>query len=148
MCSCDQSLVILAFLWEKLSQTQFYKDLTRKTTIFDEWSWFRFNNLGLTLGKNLTFFTSVSKGLKLKVRKFWGLIPTFVEATGEKLLEGPFCPTPLILNRVKYIFWNANDSIVELMVSITSGVSLRYSPCYKNMLNYDNGNKCRKLTAM
>ena len=30
MCSCEQSLVNLAFLWEKLSQPQFYKDLTRK----------------------------------------------------------------------------------------------------------------------
>ena len=26
---------------------------------------------------------SVAKGLKLKVRKFWGLIPTFAEVTGE-----------------------------------------------------------------
>ena len=30
-CSCDQSLVTLAFLREKLSQPQFYKDFTRKT---------------------------------------------------------------------------------------------------------------------
>ena len=32
ICSCDESLVALVFLWEKLSQPQFYKDLTRKTT--------------------------------------------------------------------------------------------------------------------
>ena len=31
VCSCDQGLVTVAFLWEKLSQPQFYKDLTRKT---------------------------------------------------------------------------------------------------------------------
>ena len=31
------------------------------------------------------FYTSVEKGLKLKVRKFWGLSSTFVEVTGEKL---------------------------------------------------------------
>ena len=31
MCSCDQSLVTVAFLSEKLSQPQFYKDLTTKT---------------------------------------------------------------------------------------------------------------------
>ena len=30
MCSCDQSLVTLAFLREKLSQLQLYKDLTKK----------------------------------------------------------------------------------------------------------------------
>ena len=31
MCSCDQSLATVAFVWEKLSQPQFYKDLTRET---------------------------------------------------------------------------------------------------------------------
>ena len=56
---------------------------------------FKFNNLGLRLGTNLKFYTSLSKGLKIKARKFWGLIPTFVEDTGEKLLEGgPFCAPP------------------------------------------------------
>ena len=58
--------------------------MTRKTTFFEGWSWF--NNLGLALGTNLKFYTSVAKGLKLKVRKFWGLIPTFVEITEEKLV--------------------------------------------------------------
>ena len=52
----------------------------------------------------MKFYASVAKGLKLKVRKFWGLIPTFVEVTGEKLVwrggRGPFWPPP-ILNRVK-----------------------------------------------
>ena len=41
---------------------------------------------------NLQFYTSVAKGLKLKVRKFWGLVPTFVEVTEEKLVGGLFCP--------------------------------------------------------
>ena len=35
-----------------------------------ECSWFKFNNLGLALGMSLTFYTSLEKGLKLKVRKF------------------------------------------------------------------------------
>ena len=39
----------------------------------------------LALGTNLIFYTNVTKGLKLKVRKFCGLIPTFVEVTGKKL---------------------------------------------------------------
>ena len=43
-------------------------------------------SLGLALGTNLKFYASLSKGLKLKVIKFWGLIPTFVEVTGEKLV--------------------------------------------------------------
>ena len=87
-----QNLVTLAFLI--LSSPQFYRDLTRKTTFFEGWSWFKFNNLGLAPGTNLKFHTSVVKGLKLKVRKFWGLIPTIVEVTREKLVRGPFCPTP------------------------------------------------------
>ena len=39
------------------------------------------------------------KRLELKVRKFWGLIPTFVEVTGEKLVVGGG-GLPPILNRV------------------------------------------------
>ena len=51
-------------------------------------------NLGLALGTNLKFYTILSKGLKLKVKKFWGLILTFIEVTREKLVGGPFCPPP------------------------------------------------------
>ena len=76
--------------------------MTRKNTFFYGWSWFKFNNLALALGTNLKFYNSVAKGLKLKVRMFWGLISTFVEVTGEKLVGGPFCPSP-ILNRVKFL---------------------------------------------
>ena len=49
------------------------------------WSWFKFSNSGLALGTNLKCYNIVAKGLKLKVRKFLGLIPTFVEVAGEKL---------------------------------------------------------------
>ena len=80
----------------------FYKDLTRKTAFFEGWFWFKFNNLGLALGMNLKFHTSVEKGLELKVRKFYGLVPTFVEVTWEKLVRGGglFVPPSPILNRV------------------------------------------------
>ena len=43
-------------------------------------------------GKRVT--TNVAKGLQLKVRKFWGPNPTFVEVTGEKLVGGLFAPHP------------------------------------------------------
>ena len=59
--------------------------MTKKITFFEGCSWFKFDNYGLALGTNLKFYTSVGKGLKLNVRKFWGLIPIFVEVTGEKL---------------------------------------------------------------
>ena len=34
----------------------------------------------------LKFYASMAKGLKLEVRKFWELIPTFVEIIGKKLV--------------------------------------------------------------
>ena len=75
--------------------TLIYKDLTRKTAFFEGWSWFKFNNLRLALGTNLKFCTSVAKGLKLKVRKFWGTNPTFVAVTGEiPVGVGLFAPPP------------------------------------------------------
>ena len=40
----------------------------------------------LALGMALKFNTSVAEELKLKVKKFLGLIPTFVEVTGENLV--------------------------------------------------------------
>ena len=73
----------------KVIKPQFYKDLTRKTAFLrGGWSWLKFSNLGLALGTNLTFYTSVPKGLKQKVRKFWELIPTFVEVAWGKLVGG------------------------------------------------------------
>ena len=57
----------------------------------------------------LKFYKSVATGLKLKVRKFWGLIPKFVEVIGENGGGGGgggggglFGPP--ILSRVK-VFW-------------------------------------------
>ena len=52
-------------------------------------SWLKFNNLELAPVMVLKFYISVAKGLKLKVGMFFGLIPTFVEVTGEKLVGGP-----------------------------------------------------------
>ena len=88
MCTCGHSLLTLAFLSEKLLQPQFYKDLTKKTAFFEGWSLRKFNNLRLTPGTNLKFYASVAKVLKLKVRRFLGLVPTFEVVTGENLLVG------------------------------------------------------------
>ena len=63
-------------------------------TVFEGPCWFKVNYLGLAKGMALKSYASVAKGLKLKVRKCWGLIPTFVEVTGGKLVGGPFCPPP------------------------------------------------------
>ena len=72
-------------------------------------SWFKFNNLGLALGANLKLYTSLSKGLKLKVRKFWVLTPTFVEATREKLVGGGGFLSP-ILSRVNDMLSKSSDA--------------------------------------
>ena len=92
------------------------KDLIFKTVLkhsidplqdgsFWEWSWFKFTNLGLSLGIALKFYTNVAKELKLKVRKFFGIIITLVEVMGGNLVggEGIFypLPPPCILNRVQ-----------------------------------------------
>ena len=53
----------------------------------------------------------MKKGLKLKVRKFREVIPTFVEVTGEKLGRGPFCPLSPILKRFKRTY---DEGEVEL----------------------------------
>ena len=61
----------------------------QKNRFFQGWSWFNVNNLGLALGTNLRFYTSVAIGLILKVKTFLGLIPTFVKVRSEKLVGGP-----------------------------------------------------------
>ena len=60
------------------------QDLTRETAFYEGWSWLKFNTWGLTPSKNLRFYISLAKGLKL--------IPMFGEVTGEKQVGGSFCP--------------------------------------------------------
>ena len=97
--------------------------MTSKTAFFEGWPWFKFINLGLAIGTNLKFYTSVAKGLKLKARKFWGLIPTFAEVTEEKLVGGgPFLAPP-ILNRVKRESFNSNmkrNFVAKIVTTIKS----------------------------
>ena len=91
MCSCDQSLVTISI--REVIIISILSGFDQKNHFFDGWSWFKFNNLGLALGMNLKFYTSVAKELKLKVRKFQGLVLPFVEVTEvteEKLVAGPF----------------------------------------------------------
>ena len=65
--------------------------------VFEGCSWFKLNDVRLSLGMTSKFGTSVLPGLKLNVRKCWVLIPIIVEVTGETG-RGAF---PLILSRVK-----------------------------------------------
>ena len=83
-CSVSMRKVVITSILEGFDQ--------RNHFFLRGWSSFKFNSFGLALGTNLKFYTSVEKGLKLKVRKFLGVVPTFGEVTGEKLVEGSFYP--------------------------------------------------------
>ena len=71
--------------------TSILQGFDQKNKFFEGCCWFKVNNLGLAPGMALKFYTSVAKGLKLKFRKLWRLILTFVEVKGKKLVRGPFC---------------------------------------------------------
>ena len=73
-------------------------------TFFEGRSWFKFDNLGRAVDMLLKFYTSVSKEVKVKVRKFWERSPTFVEAKRKNLVRRRgFLPPLHILNRIKYV---------------------------------------------
>ena len=67
------------------------------------------NNIGLALGAALKFYTSLEKGLKLKVRMFWWPICTFVEVC-----------TPRVLNKVKIFILD----IIVVLCALNSLTSL------------------------
>ena len=73
--------------------------------------------MGLTLGITLKFYTSVAKGLKLKVRKLWRLIQTFVEVIWDRLV---WCPFWLIQSWIGLI----TDDPGPLLSRITTVVKL------------------------
>ena len=99
--SRDSNYILDVSMWPKFDNSSIFmrevittsvlSGFDQKNRIFERWSWLKFSNLKLALGTNLKFYTSVVKRLKLKVRKVWGPIPTFVEVTGEKLVGGPIC---------------------------------------------------------
>ena len=86
-------------MWEEWPQ--FYEDLTIKNNFLEESPCFKFNNFGLALGIVFKLCNSVAKVSKLKFEKFVGLLPTFVEVKGEKLV-GRRGLLPAILNRVDH----------------------------------------------
>ena len=82
--------------------------------------------MGLALGMNLKFYTSVAKGLKLKVRKFWGLFRTFVEVTGKKLLARVSLPLP----RLSWI--GLKYFQIPFVSDIETGVLFLTSTCFNS----------------
>ena len=97
--SRHSNYVVDVVMWPKFGNEHFYERRYHNLRFIRIWpdkpvflrgglkGWFKFNNLGLTQGIALTFYTSVAKGLKLKVRKFRRLIRTFAEVTGKNILN-------------------------------------------------------------
>ena len=73
----------------------------------------------------LKFYNGVAKGFTLKVRKFYRLIPTFVEDTGEKLVGSLFS---LILNRVKVELQGERLDSLQLFLVIGTMATTNESP--------------------
>ena len=86
--SCDSNYVVDVVMWPTFGNSSVSMGkviialvllgLDQKNNIFEECSWLKFNILGVALGVALKFYTSVAKGLKLKIRKFWRIIQMFV----------------------------------------------------------------------
>ena len=82
---------------------------------------------------------SIQGDIFLKILEIWGrlfevaFIWSITVVSIDSLKQGSLSLVPF-----KCLFLNANDSVLKLMLSVTSGVSLWYRPCYKNVLNYDN----------
>ena len=109
--------------------------MTRKTNFFEGCSWFKFNNLGLALGTALKVYTSVAKGLKLKVRKFWWIIPTFAEVTREKLVRA-FLPP--IFNGVKI-----DLDYLTLKALWSIWICIQFLPLF---LGHKSSSKCKQCS--
>ena len=82
----------------------------------------------------LRFDESVAKGLKLKLRKFWCLIPTFVEVTGG-LVGGTFFFPLLILNRVNDLYYKGRF-FVRLTLLLNYVKLLRGTKNTENLRQY------------
>ena len=95
----------------------------------------------LWIGRTFTFLHSFWKMSCVKQQIWSHLLRIWLHFLKKTLMENfifcALCP-----------FWYPNDSVAKLMISIRSGVSLWYRPCYKNMLNYDKDNNIWKLTTI
>ena len=135
MWSCDQSLVTVAFPWEKLSQPQFYKDFTWKTAFFEGWPWLKVDKFGLVLGMTLKFYTRLAKGLTLKVRTFLetnsNVCTSYRRETGKEAFLLP--PSWIGLSAFCNKLFNKIISEADL-----AGVRGRALPIFSNLLLFCN----------
>ena len=79
----DSNYIVDEFMWPKFDNScismhflNFLRNALGSSSI-----------IGTGTRYGLKFYTSVDKGLELKVKRFWELIPTFLEVVGEKLIK-------------------------------------------------------------
>ena len=89
---------------------------------------------GTALGTNLKFYISVEKELKLKVRKFSGLIPTFVEVTRKKLVGGASLPSWIGLKVFLEILQNSQENTCTRFSFFNKVADLRHATLLKKRL--------------
>ena len=118
--SRDSNYIVYVVMWPKFGNSRIstrevifnFIRIWPEKTVFERWSWFKLSNLGLALRMTSKFHTSVVKGLKLGVGKFWKLIRTFVEVTGEQPVGGRgFPPSWIGLTYDTKKYGNINISI-------------------------------------
>ena len=63
-------------------------------TFFEGRCWLKFKNLGLVLGMALKLYISVTKRLKIKVKKVWGANSYICRSCRGKTGRGDFLPPP------------------------------------------------------
>ena len=110
--------------------------------IFKVFYWFFcFNQLlflWLVLGMAMKFNISLTNGSKLKVRKYWELIPTFGKIQGERLVSGgafwlPFKPSRIALRAARHfdfccyllhleIYHILHDRIIKNSISMSKNL--------------------------
>ena len=98
--------------------TSIIQGFDRKTLFFEEWSWFKFNNFGLALGMTLKFYTTVSKGLKLKFRRSRGTKSYACRSYRGKTGMGFFCLSPSWIGlkcHKRYFLWKLHENNLEIL---------------------------------
>ena len=108
--------------------------MTRKTTFSEGWSWFRFTNLGIEPGMALKLYTSVAKGLKLKVSKFY-VYRSYRGKTGKEVFFPSLLSSWIRLIGQKYekikkefikIFKSSRQSLIKKFLVVTPPTLLQW----------------------
>ena len=107
----ELNYIVDALMWPKFGNSGISvreviitsKNLSRKTTIFEGWSWFKFNNFGLVLGKDLKFY---KRGKRVETKRQKVLVANFYVCRRyrRKTGRGAFSTPPLSCIGLRLVF--------------------------------------------